>query len=291
MRAAIVLALALALGACVERRTYQVADGGVDADDPATATLTVTRSGRGVGTITSEPGGIDCGATCEHAYPIGTVVTLTATSAPGSVVSGWSYAGCTRATCTVTLDAAVELTASFDTEPTYPLIVTREGPGVAGGTVRSTPTGIDCGATCAADFPQGATVELTPSTTAGTVFVRWSGGCTGSGPCVVTMDAAQEVKATFGVAALYNLQVLVGGSGSGAISVAPPGTSCTGPQACNSAHASGEAITLTATAQAGSQFAGWRGACLSFGLGATCQLTFASDSVTVLADFDACNGC
>ena len=204
MRAVIAVALALTLTACIERRDYQVAD--VDADAAVeTFTLTVTRTGRGVGTVTSEPIGITCGPDCQHAYPSGAIVTLTAVADPGSIVSGWSHPGCTRATCTLTIAAALELTVSFDTEPTYELLVTREGTGAAGGTVRSTPSGLDCGAVCTAEFTQGSQVTLTPSVTAGTVFTRWNGACTGSGPCIVTMDAAQEVKATFSVGASASL--------------------------------------------------------------------------------------
>lgn len=201
MRAAIIVVLALGLAACIERRTYQVADAGPVATDRETFTLTVAGTGRGTGTITSEPTGIDCGVDCQEVFDRGAVVTLTAEAAPDSVVAGWSDPRCTRATCTLTIDAAVQLTVSFDTAPTYPLLVTREGSGAGSGTVRSSPVGIDCGTTCVADFIQGSQVELTPSAPAGVVFTRWNGACTGSGPCVVTMDAAQEVKATFSVGA------------------------------------------------------------------------------------------
>ncbi|MBL8619969.1 MAG: hypothetical protein JNK64_01670 [Myxococcales bacterium] len=291
MRAAIIVVLALGLAACVERRTYQVVDAGPIDTDRETFMLTVAGTGRGSGTITSEPAGIDCGVDCQEVFERGSVVTLTARAAPGSVVSGWSYPGCTRATCTLTIDATVELTVSFDTAPTYPLLVTREGSGAGSGTVRSTPVGIDCGATCTADFVQGSQVELMPSAPSGVVFTRWNGACTGSGACVVTMDAALEVKATFSVGVLYNLQVLIGGSGVGTVQVTPPGTTCSGTQPCNSPHPGGEPMTLTAIPQAGSQFVGWRGACASFGLAARCELTFAGSGGAALADFDTCTGC
>src|SRR5439155_3922926 len=54
--------------------------------------LTVTKTGTGRGSVTSSPPGIDCGATCSAAYDSGTVVTLTATPAAGSFISGSS--GC-----------------------------------------------------------------------------------------------------------------------------------------------------------------------------------------------------
>ena len=58
-------------------------------------TLAVYMAGTGTGTITSSPGTIDCGsaaagATCSGTFTLGTVVTLTATPAAGSVFGGWS---------------------------------------------------------------------------------------------------------------------------------------------------------------------------------------------------------
>lgn len=63
--------------------------------------VTVTRSGSGEGTVTSEPAGIECGLVCEAGFYRGpasdlwrTRVDLTATPAPGSVFVGWSGEGC-----------------------------------------------------------------------------------------------------------------------------------------------------------------------------------------------------
>ena len=41
--------------------------------------LTVTKAGNGVGTVTSNPAGINCGTDCTESYPTNTMVTLTAT--------------------------------------------------------------------------------------------------------------------------------------------------------------------------------------------------------------------
>jgi hypothetical protein len=83
-----------------------------------TATLSVTKTsgplGIGSGTVTSVPGGINCGATCSASYNTGTVLTLTATPNLVSVFNGWT--GCDSAsgnTCTLTLRAAKTVVANF----------------------------------------------------------------------------------------------------------------------------------------------------------------------------------
>src|SRR5213076_2044297 len=53
---------------------------GVTAPPPGGFLLTAARTGSGAGTITSQPAGIDCGATCTANYATGTAVTLAATA-------------------------------------------------------------------------------------------------------------------------------------------------------------------------------------------------------------------
>jgi hypothetical protein len=90
--------------------------------------------------------------------------------------------------------------------PQYTLTVALEGapnsmdvllmrPG--GGSVASSPAGIDCGTTCSASYVSGTSVTLTATPDANSTFSGWSGDCTGSGTCVVPMSVAHSVKATF----------------------------------------------------------------------------------------------
>ncbi len=65
------------------------------------------------------------------------------------------------------------------------------------GTVTSTPSGIDCGAICIASFASGTSVTLTAAPDIGSIFQGWSGECTGTTTCVVTVDADKTVTATF----------------------------------------------------------------------------------------------
>ena len=69
-----------------------------------TATLKVGRTGKGNGTITSNPTGVTCGSDCSHAYPVGTQVQLFVNPAPGSVFAGWTGdADCADSIVTMTV--------------------------------------------------------------------------------------------------------------------------------------------------------------------------------------------
>lgn len=79
-----------------------------------TNVLVVVKDGTGSGGVSSDPAGIDCGATCALNFDYGTVVTLTATAESGSLFSGWSGGGCTgTGSCTVTLNETQNVTATF----------------------------------------------------------------------------------------------------------------------------------------------------------------------------------
>lgn len=51
--------------------------------------LSISKSGTGTGTITSDPAGINCGTTCSANFDPNTSVTLTATPDAGSTFGGW----------------------------------------------------------------------------------------------------------------------------------------------------------------------------------------------------------
>ncbi len=89
--------------------------------------------------------------------------------------------------------------------------------GTGAGTVTSFPAGIDCGtAACTADFEEGTQLTLTPLPDGCSTFTGWEGNCTGVEPCILTMDAAKDVTATFAVPddAVSGLLVDFGGLGA-----------------------------------------------------------------------------
>ncbi|MFN0182715.1 MAG: Ig-like domain-containing protein [Aquabacterium sp.] len=79
------------------------------------------------------------------------------------------------------------------TGPTQRLTVTAP----TGGRVISMPAGLDCGSTCAADFPQGSVVSLRAVPASNFVFNGWSGSCSDPTACSVTMSTARTVTASF----------------------------------------------------------------------------------------------
>jgi hypothetical protein len=229
----------------------------MDANKTVTATftaggdmlLTVTKSG--AGKVTSSPAGIDCGTSCSKGFPKGSSVTLTAVPDPvtGAKFIDWTGAcsGVTT-TCTVTMDAAKDVTAKF----AYVLTVTRIG----GGTVTSTPAGIACGASCSFGFAPDTSVSLSQIADSGSSFVNWSGACTGAGACTVKMDANKTVAANYG----YLVTVTKSGNGAGMVTSDPAGMTCT-PTSCTGTYPANSNVTLTATPDAGSNFIQWGGPC------------------------------
>ena len=78
---------------------------------------------------------------------------------------------------------------------THVLTVDMNGTGT--GTVTSSPAGISCGSDCTETYNAGTAVTLSALPDENSVFSGWSGACTGTGACIVTMDAAKSVTATF----------------------------------------------------------------------------------------------
>lgn len=237
-------------------------------DQKPTYALSVTRSGSGGGTVSSDPNGIACGSNCSSSYIDGTQVALTAAPVDGSRFVGWSGACSGTGTCQVTMSEVRSVTAQFSLIPDYALTVNKTGNGF--GTVTSNPAGISCGSTCSSDFTEGATVTLAALATQGSTFEGWSGACSGTGACEVTMNEARAVTARFLDIPdpVHLISVSKSGAGSGSVSSGPSGIDC--GSTCAAEFVEGTTVTLTATASAGSSFGGWSGSCSGTG---TCEIT------------------
>lgn len=118
-------------------------DAGDDTAPPPDRTLSVLVNG--AGSVSSDPGGVDCGSDCSETFADGTTITLTATASTGSVFDNWSDNGCTnnRTMASISISMTNDRTciANFITAPTgnmpptASLVTTPQSPVDLGSTV------------------------------------------------------------------------------------------------------------------------------------------------------------
>ena len=181
--------------------------------------VTVTPSGTGAGSISSDPGGISCfwnagrnphqGGVCLSEFAPD-MITLTASPAGNSTFGGWGGACSGTGTCVLDVSNANDsVTATFDAAAsTYTLSVTEAGTGQ--GVVTDNLSKITCGEnngipnsgnTCSASYAAGTMVTLTATATAPSSFAGWGGACVPSvvsgNTCTLTINSAQSATANF----------------------------------------------------------------------------------------------
>lgn len=168
--------------------------------------LSVRVDGAG-GTVTSDPAGVSCPGTCSASWLQGTGVTLTATAVAGFRFAGWGGAcSGTAPTCSVSLDAAREVTAIFEKIPakrdtTAPVVRALPSAGKPGSVIRLRYTVSDDSGKTADTIAvyrrtsllmRGQT-KLGPAVRGKVYYVRWSAPAAAKGPlrfCVSAADAA-----------------------------------------------------------------------------------------------------
>ncbi len=243
---------------------------GVVADTTNTYPLKIVKDGLGTGTVTSSPASINCGTRCFANFDRQSSLSLSAVPADNSVFAGWS-SNCTPgegSTCSLTLNAATVVTATFAMK-TYPLDVVKDGSG--SGTVSSSPTGINCGASCSAAFEFGTLATLTATSTSQDL-TGWSANCTPTGlyTCQVKIGTSNQVTATFGPA--QKLTITRSGNGNGKVTSSPARLDC--GTVCAQNFMESATVTLSASSSPGSYFAGWSANCTPTGA-LTCQVSLA----------------
>jgi hypothetical protein len=130
-----------------------------------------------------------------------------AASGGSSTLVGFDPVGCAARVLVVTnqsqtaANPATSESRSFSvtttTSPpaTHTLSVTRTGSGT--GTVTSNPAGINCGGDCSESYAESISVTLAATPAPGSSFAGWTGPCSGTGQCTVTMDQSRSVGAAF----------------------------------------------------------------------------------------------
>lgn len=162
---------------------------------------------------------------------------------------------------------------------TYQLSVIPPASGT--GSVTSTPPGIDCPTTCSAAFPQSTQVKLSAAPEKNYFFDGWSGACSGTALCTVSMTGTEKVSATFDPGEV--LTVSITGTGAGNVTSTPSGISC--PAICSFTFPPNTAVTLSETPDSNDAFLSWAGACTG---SANCRVTLDA-SMSITANFSSEN--
>ena len=125
---------------------------------------------------------------------------------PATAANGDRAVSCIYNGSTTPAGALITVQSGTTNPTTTTLTITTSGTG--SGTVTSSPTGTSCGSACLT-FPTGTVVTLTATAAAGSTFAGWSGPCSGTGGCIVTMNANQAVTATFNLIANPTLTISI----------------------------------------------------------------------------------
>ena len=169
--------------------------------DPVTSTelnntISVTKAGSGTvtGTVTGiTPSPIRCGTICSASLASTSSIRLYASPATGQRFKGWTGAcSGTVQSCTLTLAAARQATATFEVAPTSSISISKMGAGtISGGPIQ-------CGSTCTGTVVSGTSLTLLATPAEGQIFAGWSGACSGlSSSCTISVSSDKLVAATF----------------------------------------------------------------------------------------------
>jgi Divergent InlB B-repeat domain/YDG domain/Bacterial Ig-like domain (group 3) len=123
-------------------------------------------------------------------------------SGPCTPVHGGVFTPTGVGTCVIEADGAASnnFEAAFNTQSvtitgaTFTLTVTNGGHGTVTSVHSSS---INCGLDCTEDYNAATPVSLTATPDAGYRFDGWTGDCSGTGACNLSMDGARNVGATF----------------------------------------------------------------------------------------------
>ena len=157
------------------------------------------------------------------------------------------------------------------------IIVTRSGSGL--GTVATQGGELNCGTDCSRLYAPGTSVTLTAAPDGASTFAGWTGACSGTSPtCDIKLSSDPNEKAVT-VDAKFDSQyippevtltVAKTGSGTGKVTSSDNAVDC--GTKCQASVRIPATVTLTATADIGSGFEGWTGACEDQGTAPVCDV-------------------
>jgi len=235
----------------------------VDANaEPFTLNVAIT----GNGSVTSEPTGIDCGATCSKEYATGLEVALNAISDNGWKFEGWrghcdeigkvvlngefNFKQCRAVFVEASKAEALDSESGLESKA-LALEITGNG------TVTSQPSGINCGNDCTENYTNNTEVTLTSIPNTDWRFEGWTGDCNSEG--YVFVDTEKRCEAIFVDANAEPFTLNVAITGNGSITSEPTGIDC--GTTCSKEYATGLEVALNATPDDDWKFEGWRGHC------------------------------
>lgn len=164
------------------------ASGMVTVSSTSGVTLPLPPSWLGTSSVVATPDGQSIVFATENQLPVSSQPVSSPTRATAANLT----------TAPVSVSAAVtsgtRLVLATKASASKHLTLTKSGAGT--GTLTPNPTGTMCGMGCTAYTP-GTSVTITATPDPGSVFVGWTGACTGTGACTVTMDQARDVTAQF----------------------------------------------------------------------------------------------
>ncbi len=129
--------------------------------------------------------------------------------------------------------------------------------GVSGpGSVSADVPGLLCSASCATSWNAGQRLALTATPAAGAKLVRWTGACSGSAGCALTVVPGATLSALF-APARFRLTLAVTGKGV----VRGSGARIACPGRCSASVPSYSPVRLAASPAKGWKLSSWSGAC------------------------------
>ena len=276
----------------------------------------------GLGTVTLQNPTPGTPATCSNTGTSETLctlrsptstVTLVATPAPGYAFVGWDALACSAAstTCTVDVGSSGRTSATFRAQGPVGLDFDRNPAG--GGTGRVITSFGTCNlplsgrnGACSEVAQIGSTRTYTAQATLGSVFVAWGGPCAGQTGTTCTLSPVTvggTITLRFDQTPTQQLTVTGVNStnpGTGTVSSAPSGISCTMTGSTTSGTCVGQFalnanVSLTPTPATGSAFSAWTGACTGSSVPCVVPMTgtqtvgalFVPSAATLVLAFDA----